>query len=381
MKKNFARIVLLLVIAFFAGCQSGVHQMGATEFGIRFRRLPLLLGGGLSHNIVQRGETVVVWPWDTIYIFDSRIKDLDWGSLHEGGDEGREEYVQTRALDGNEVALAVKVQYSITPDPETLRRMIRQVATSEEAIAKIVASVARADIRTHMNKLRTSQFFVNEEKYRGEQEVKDSMSERLKDYGIIIHSVNLKEHRFERELADGKTDARYQEKINEVQTVDEQTKREKLRKETVRADKEREYNDAQADVNRVVAEADGFKQQSKLQGDAYFESKKNEAEAILAKGKAEVTGIIEQINALSGPGGRAILKLELAKRLSSNNSKFVLLDSGTGQGSLDVRRLDTNELLGQLGLMEGLAPRAAEAAKGGTTPKTQQYQTPHVPRE
>lgn len=348
MRNNLKKLVLLVLVLSFAACS----KMGPTELGIKFRKLPPSLGGGISKDIIERGQTVFLLPWDTVYRFDTRVMEIEWGYR---GANAASDYVETRAIDGNEVALSVKIQYSIGTDPDRLTKMVQEVATSDEDIDGLVTSIGRTEVRTFMNELRTSQFFDNKQKYEAGEKAKIAIQERVKDWGIIIHSVNLGEHRFERTLSDGTIDASYQDKINEVQTLDEKTKRERLRKATVDADKEREYNDKQAEVNRFVAEADGYKNQAKLKGDGYFESKVNEAKSVTAAGKAQVDGLIEQINALSGPGGEAILKLEIVKNLIQSSPSFIVLSGSGGSGSdMQVRKVDTNELLKQLGLIEAM---------------------------
>lgn len=351
-----SRLLLILCLVLLGACS----KMGPTEFGVKFRMLPPILGGGVSKDLIDRGQTVFLMPWDTVYRFDTGVKEIQWG-FH--GPNVPTDYVQTRALDGNEVALSVKIQYSINPNPESLSMMIQEVATSEQEVDDILAAVARTDIRTYMNELRTSQFFDNKQKFQAGETAKKAIQKRVEKWGIVIHSVNLGEHRFERVLRDGTVDASYQEKINEVQTLDEKTKREKLRKATVEADKEREYNDTLAEVNRLVAEAVGYKNQAILKGDGYFEAKTNEAKAILAAGKAEVEGLIEQVNALSGPGGDSILKLEIARSLISSTPSFIVLGGNSDSGAMEVRKTDTNEILRQLGLIEGMQE------KGGSRPK------------
>jgi hypothetical protein len=349
---------LMLVVATATGCQ----QMGPTEYGLRFRRLPTFLGGGVARSTIAPAQMAIVYPWDSIYRFDTSVRDVSWGG-NKDGVSGVGDFVHTRALDGNEVALAVTVRYRLSTDPEALVRLLQEVATSNEEIRDLVVSVGRAEIRTKMNALRTSEFLDEQSRYAAVDSVKAAMVERLGPYGIEVLRVALDGYRFERALRDGTIDSSYQEKLTEIQKLREDTEREKLRIDTIRAKKQQEFNETQAGVNRQVAEAEGFKKQAALRGDAYYESRANEAKAITAQGKAEVEGLIEQINALSGPGSEAILKLELAKSLIKSDPKFVVLDSAGDGGGLDVKRLDTNDLLAQLGAFEALAPKEPRPAR------------------
>lgn len=352
------RILALILVFTLCGCDTGIRQMGLTEMGVKFRKLPPALGGGVSSEVIPPGKMAIIFPWESIYRFDTRVRDVSWGTSK--GDESTVDYVHTRALDGNEVALAVTVRYQIGKEPGKLVRLVQEVATDDHEVSELVKAVGRADIRTYMNELRTSEFMDESHRYQAVDKVRNFMAERLSQYGIEILRVTLDDFRFERLLKDGTIDTSYQDKLTEVSKLIEDTKRERSRIDTIKAKKEQEFNTAQAEVNRLVAEADGYKKQAKLKGDAYFEARTNEAKAILAQGKAEVEGIVEQINALSGPGGQAILKLELARQLLKQDPRFVLVNPGDNK-SLDVTRTDTNELLNQIGILEAWKKESAPA--------------------
>src|SRR4051812_33630611 len=96
-----------LLILGMAACQ----QMDPTEYGVVFRRLPPIVGGGLSKSIMRPGETVFLMPWDSVYRFDTKPHDVSWGSPQRGkGDPAQSDFVYSRARDGNEVALAFTIR-------------------------------------------------------------------------------------------------------------------------------------------------------------------------------------------------------------------------------------------------------------------------------
>lgn len=354
--RTFGRLGLILVVLSFVGCQT----MGPSEHGIRFRKLPPLLLGGVSSAVIPPGKTVMVVPGiDTIYTFNTALQDVVWG-----GSEGasHSQFVYTRALDGNEVALAMRVSFRISDDAAHLTRLVQEVAISNDEIRFIVSAMARAFIRSHMNALRTSQFLEKDALYAAVENVRKALADHLEPLGIIDIRVNLDRFQFERLLPDGSVDASYGDKLQEIQRLREDTEREQARIKTVEAQKQQELNEMQAKVNRIVQEATGFKEQAKLRGVSYEEAKKNEAEGILAQGKGEVQGLIEQMNALAAPGGMNMVRVEIARQLAKSKSKFVTLGSSQG---LEVQRLDTNQLLGTLGLLEA-APveRPKEEMKG-----------------
>ena len=346
----FKSVLLVLAIALLQGCDTGLRQMSATEYGVVFRALPKFLGGGYANDVIRPGETVIVWPWDSVYRIDTALKYVSWGQRRNGDPD----FVHTRALDGNEVALAVTVQYRVGSDTTKLVKLVQEVGTTHDKILEILVSVARAYIRSSMNELKTAQFFQRDARYQAISKVKDHMSKMLAPYGIDIEGVIFDEHRFERVRLDGTVDTSYQQKIDETQKLREDTERERLRVDTIRAKKMQELNDTQAQVNRTIAEADGYRNQAKLGGDGYFAAKQNDAQAILSKGRSEAEGLKAQVEALAGPGGQAILKLEMVKQLMRDNPKFVVVGGDSKGASIDLKRLDTNQLLTQIGIVDAM---------------------------
>ncbi|MGI6679913.1 MAG: SPFH domain-containing protein [Bdellovibrionota bacterium] len=350
----FRKLFLGFCLVSFLGCDGFYKEMGSTEYGIKFRMLPSFLGGGISSNVIQKGQTVFLFPWDKLYIFDTKVQSIEWGDDKDKDAKSAEKsYVKTRALDGNEVSLAVRIEYQISGTEKELINLANKIATTNQGVDKIVRNIAKADIRTYMNELNTDQFFDNKAKYDGQDKVWIAMQKRLSQYGIEILSVNLKEHRFERTLLDGTIDKAYQEKINEVQTTDEKTRKEERRIKAILAQKESEYAVSMAQRNKIIQEALGYEAQAKSRGDSYFLAKENEAKKILVNGKLEAEGLDEQVKALSGKGGENVVKLKIGKELSASPSTFITIGD-ENKNSVSVEKVDTNELVKMLGVLEGV---------------------------
>jgi hypothetical protein len=351
--KIIRKSLILSSILALTGCDAGFKQMGTTEFGVIFRNLPRVIGGGVAKDVISPGQVGIVFPWDSIYRFDTSLQYISWGHASQKTEGHVGDYVYTRAFDGNEVGLSVTVQYRISDKPEDLAKLVHLVSTSNDGVRTLVETIARAEIRTSMNELKTSAFFDRNARYSAIDKAKDMMNSQLNREGIVVEKVLLEEHRFERVLKDGSVDRSYQDKIDETQKLGQDTERELLRIDTIKAQKAQEFNEVQAKVNRQIAEADGYAKQSRFKGDSYLQERSNISKGILATGKAEVDGLKQKIAALAGDGGRAILKLEVARNLAKEKPSFVTLGSNGG-GAIDVRRMDTNDLLRQIGVSEGL---------------------------
>jgi regulator of protease activity HflC (stomatin/prohibitin superfamily) len=368
--KNFRILFVILMVLSLSGCDLPVQQLGARERGVVFRRLPTFLGGGVATSVHPPGALVVVWPWDSIYRIDTGSRDVSLGEAGLDGDLAG--FVFTRAKDGNEVALRMTVRYRVGDSEDTLVRLIQEVTTTDEALQQIIVAISRATIRLYMNELRTSGFLGEQDRYKAIEKVKNGVQKELDTLlpgGVEIQAMMIDRFEFARLGPTGDVDRSYQEKLNEVLRLIEDSEREKLRIKTVRAEGERREFETQAQVNRLIQEGLGAKNQAESRGESYLTSRENEARSVLAVGKAEVQGLIERINALEGPGGAAILKLELANALRQSDPRFVLMGSGGGDKGIDVQRTDTNELINQLGVFEALSAKTDSAASTQTRPQ------------
>lgn len=367
--------VLVLAVVLSA-CDTGLQHMGATEYGVRFRKLPPILGGGVGGpaSVASPLQTVVVFPWEDIYRFDTSPQYLSWGrGMGDGGGATQlvqNEDVHTRAKDGNEAALKLTVRYRIDPNPASLVKLVQEVATSDAAVRDLVVSVVQSEIRTNMNQLRTAEFRDDKKRNDTVDAALAAARSTLSPWGIDVEAINLKQYRFVRLLRDGSEDTSYQDRLRDIQEKEQDIEGERTRIETVRAQKHTEYSEAESKYNSRVAEAKGYKEQSVYQGDAYYTAKANEAKAIKAEGSAEIEGLRQQIAALSGKGGRAMVRLEVAKQLSEGNPKFVTVNPAQGSG-VEVSKTDMNQLIQQLGVVEGLVGQGSSAQTGAapTSPK------------
>ncbi len=360
MRSNVKVALLSLVALCSAGCDTGFQHMGTTEYGVTFRTLPPFLGGGVGgpDSVALPLQTVLVFPWETIYRFDTSPQYLSWGRGM-GDASGTTQLVQdedvyTRARDGNEAALKLTVRYRIKPDPASLVKLVQQVATSQAEVRQLVVSVVRSEIRTYMNRLKTSEYRDDKKRNETVDAALKSAQEELSPLGIEVEAINLKQYRFVRLLANGSEDTSYQDRLREIQEMEQDIEGERSRIETMRAKKQKEFSEAESLYNSRIAEAKGYKEQSTYQGDSFFAAKSNEAKAITAEGTAEAEGLKQQVAALSGKGGQAMLRLEVAKQLAKGNPSFVSLSQGQGT-ALDLSKTDMNDLLRQLGVAEAVA--------------------------
>ncbi len=351
---RFAAVSAVLLMM-FTGCDNmGFQTMDSSETGVVFSALPPFLGGGVSEKLISPSEKEFIWPWQTLYRMDTGVQSISWGGVEKGDGSDVEDFVQTRALDGNEVKLAMTVRFRIIP--EKVAYVIQNVGINSDKVEELVTAVARADIRTHMNILKTEDFFNRAQLQIAVDQVRDALNARLVPEGVRIESVLYDSHVFARKRPDGSIDTSYQDQINETERTKQKTEQEKNRNRTVEEEMKREFAQAEGEFNRVKEETDGRLRQAKQRGDAQYEAMQKDAERIYSVGMSEVEGMKKQIEAMSGPGGKAMLRLEVVKALLLSSPKFVVLNNNgqEGKGNVEVNRVDTNELIQQLGLFSAM---------------------------
>jgi regulator of protease activity HflC (stomatin/prohibitin superfamily) len=374
MKQLLRTIFLSLLSGYFLFSLSACQTLESTEYGVRFWTLPPAVGGGVSSRVYRPGETFLLIPGiSEFYTYDSSLRSIRWGQSDADGGGAHTSigsYLQTRASDGNEVALAMTVSYRFLPDPEKLPELVSRVGTSDAAVEEFVLAAARSDIRSFMNEIRTSEFISDEARYLAVDVVKKQLSERLAPFGIEVIRVNLDDFKFWREKPNGELDTSYEDILKLIQQRQEDIRREEARYETVRQEKERQLTSAKAEAARLREEAIGYKNQVSQRGEGYLQTKLNQAQAVRNTGEKQAQGIREAVNALEGSGGRALLRLRLAEELLRNSPRFVLVPGGDGN-KIAVERSDINQLLEQVGLLEALSKKSSASPPPVVTSETE----------
>ena len=78
----------------------------------------------------------------------------------------------------------------------------------------------------------------------------------------------------------------------------------------------------------------------RLEADAIYFEREQQAKAILAEKRSRAEGLTARARALSGSGGRNMVKIEVARALKGKKILFVPAGSG-----MDLRSTDMNALL------------------------------------
>jgi regulator of protease activity HflC (stomatin/prohibitin superfamily) len=379
-----ARSALLGVLVAATGCDNlALQQVRNDQVALRFRKLPIFLGGGIRHEVIPPGGKVIVWPWEELIQLTNTQRSESWGT-----GQGNNRALAARSSDGNEVAFEVTVLYQISRKPEELRELVTSIADTDEKIHELVVSQVRALVRQFANRLATRQFVssdLSSELCRVEKiaavsedtgtfdsvkdELEKALSEALQSYHLELIQLSVANPRFvryrETDAEGEQQDDTYQTMLVNVQREQQEIKRESESRKTQEERKYEEKEIAIKEANKVLAAANAEAERIGEEARFMLETKQIEKDAIERSGQDMLKSLRAQIEAVAGKGGEALLKLDIARELSKGNPSFIVLNQGSTGSSLDVRRTDTNDLIKQLGLLEALRDKGQSESSSG----------------
>jgi regulator of protease activity HflC (stomatin/prohibitin superfamily) len=324
-------IALLILLPFFA------HQTKPTEVGIRVIKWSLFDKRGISSHIYQPGATYFFPPiingW---YTFDTKLQNMEMTAAEHGARGGKDDLV-FKTIDGNDIALDVIIAYRL--DPVKTPLILQKVAQSNSELEeKLVRPITRNVTRELFGALKTEDFYVADKRTQKAEEAKLVLNEMLKPLGVIVENVLPKDYRF---------NPQYQKAIEEKKIADQMAERFKSEAKATFEEYLQKMQQAQGEVNKMIADIDGDFQKAKIGADAYFEQQTMIAKAIEAEGIAQAKGVEKMVDAVNNSGGTTMIKMKLAEALQGK--KIYLLPYGTSEG-IDLKTTNINDLIKVFGI-------------------------------
>jgi regulator of protease activity HflC (stomatin/prohibitin superfamily) len=229
-------------------------------------------------------------------------------------------------------------------DPKKAGHVIAHVGQSiDEIKERIMRPISRSTIRDVFNEITSEEYYHVTVKNDMAARAKEQLVKELEPHGILVDMLQVQQHRFDNEYQ-GAINAQKQAEAD-VQMLIEQQKNMEVQKkselEAKRSQWNRELEDAMGEAGRVRNDSD-----------AYFQTKTNEAKAIIAAAQAEAEGVRKEAEALGKMGGDAYVKMQVAQRLSK---KRILIVPGTSVSTMDVNQM-VSFLLGKKGATSSQVP-------------------------
>jgi regulator of protease activity HflC (stomatin/prohibitin superfamily) len=322
-----------LLALLFAGCTASTES---TEVGIRTINVAPFGQVGVNQEIYPQGQTYfflrVFSDWT---VFDVGLQNLEM--LRETVQDGRsfDDSLRFKTIDGNDVSVNVTVAWSIEADKTPY--VLQFVGQSKREVEdKLVRPVARTVIRDVLNRLTSEEYYAADRRFQMAEEARERLNKIIAQEGVNVEQVLLGEHAF---------NATYEQIIRDKKVAEQEASR--LRSETEAASEEmkRDLEKGKGEVSTSIEQARGDSEKRRLEADAIFFERERQADAILAEKSARAEGLWAQARALSGAGGKAMVKLKVAEALRGKKIVFVPAGGGT-----DLRSTDMNKLLETYGL-------------------------------
>jgi regulator of protease activity HflC (stomatin/prohibitin superfamily) len=315
-----------------------IHSTGTTEVGVRTIKWSLFGKSGVENKVYQPGATYFFLPvfneWET---FDARLQIVEMtatpgkAGLHSVDD------IPFKTKDGNDIRIDVIFTYRVDPQRAPF---IRQFVAKDmlELKEKVFRTVARSKPRDYLGEYSTEEFYHAENRNKAAEKAKNGLQTILSEYGLIVENVALMDYRF---------NADYQMIITNKKIADTKTKTLISEKDSTVEMNKKLLQDAQAEVNKLIAQANGQYQEAVLGADAYFQQQTNLAAATIAEGTAEAASITKMREAMMNEGGLIQVKMAIADSLRSK--RIVMIPTGNAN-SFNLQTLDLNDILRQLGV-------------------------------
>ena len=309
------------------------HTTESTQVGVRTSQVGVLGARGVQPDVQLPGTTqFFLNAIHTYNTYEVNVRSLVM--QRENSDGRGDDSIRFKTIDGNDVSVNVTVQWSIIPDRAPyLQRFVG--ATTDAVEEKLVRPVSRSILRDVLNQLSSEAYYQAERRYEMAEEARARLNMVLEQEGVLVDQIQLGEHRF---------NDTYEQIIRDKKLSEQEAERIRSETAATRQAYVADRKQAEGESRKVVAAALGAAEKRRLEADAEFYKRQKLAEAIRAEMTARAEGIRSQVEAMSGPGGRIMVKRRLAQALADKRILFV----PAGEG-MDLRTTDVNALLETLG--------------------------------
>lgn len=304
-----------LVIVIFLFVTVRVGRVSGEQVGIILNRL-----SGKVSVIEQSGVRIYCGLLSDFFVLDKTLQSLSMSD---------KDSLKVKTMDGSDVYVDLKVQYRLAPGMGDT--VITTSGPGDAFKEKWARDYSRSVCRNYLGELTTEQFYDSAARGAKILAAKEAINELLAPFGIFIDSIVIP-HRPQFYAA-------YEEmikkkKLADQEVLEEQSKalaaEQKQKTQIVSAENEKNVAIerftgemeqlvilATADAEKTRKGADADYDRITIGADATFYQKQKEADGVLALKKAEAEGIEALREALTGEGGRNMVKLEYARRLKN----------------------------------------------------------------
>ncbi len=353
MRRLAAAALAALASASLVGCR----PTNSTEVGVRTSLFGILEKRGVQ-EVYAPGGVYMVLPvvnsWTTLSVAQ---QNLLMNANPAEGDRPIPDDITFKTKDGNNVHIDVNVMWRI--DSKKAGFLITNVGqTVEEIRERIVRPVSRSVIRDIFNEITSEEYYQVAIKNAMAEKTRTALVASLSPYGILIDSLQVQQHRF---------DPAYQAAINAQKQAEADQQKLVEQQKSMEVQKRSELEGRRAGWNKLLEDARGEAGRLRNEADGYFQTKTNQARAVVAVAQAEAEGIRKEAEALGKMGGDAYVKMQVARQFAQ---KKILIVPGSNVSTMNV-----NEMV------DFLVGRAARPVPGNAAPAPELAPAPQEPEK
>jgi regulator of protease activity HflC (stomatin/prohibitin superfamily) len=305
----------------------------STEVGVRTSMFGIIEKRG-TMQVYPPGGVYFILPvlntWNTLPISQQNLAMTD--SVKDG-DRPVPDSVTFKTKDGNNIHIDVNVMWRV--DPQKAPHVIKFVGASVTEIKeRLVRPVSRSVIRDVFNEITSEEYYHVTTKNETAAKAKDQLARELQPYGILVDMLQVQQHRF---------DSEYQAAINAQKQAEADVQMLMEQQKNVEVQKKSELEGKRSQWNKEMEDAMGEAGRVRNEADAYYQTKTNEAQAVIARAQAEAEGVKKEAEALGKLGGDAYVKMQVARQLAT---KRMMIVPGSNVSTMDVNQM-VNYLVGK----------------------------------
>lgn len=321
-----------ILIGGLLGCTASTES---TEVGVRTINVSVLGNMGVQQEIYpQSGTYFFLRSFSEWHVFDVGIQNLAMMRTSGDGTRTGDDALRFKTIDGNDISVDVTIAWTIEPDkaPYILQFVGHD---SHEVEQKLVRPTSRTVVRDVLNQMTSEEYYQADKRFFMAEEAKARLNQVLVPEGIRIEQVLLGEHKFNEQ---------YESIIRDKKIAEQEAARLLSETEAAAEEMKRDLEKAKGQVSKQIETARGELEKRKLEADARFFEKERQATAILTEKRANAEGLQARARAMSGAGGKSMVKLKVAEALAGKDIVFL------PAGGMDLRTTDMNALLSAYGV-------------------------------
>ncbi len=312
---------LMVMITLFTTIRTG--SVSGEQVGVLLNKVT-----GKITVINQSGVKIYNGILQEFHVLDKTLQTLDMTKVAGRGDRSSKDDLKIKTVDGSDVFVDLKVQYKMIP--EMAADVVRTSGLGDAYKEKWARDYVRSICRNHLGALTTEEFYDTSLRTGKIIAAKTAANKCLNPYGILIDSIviptkpqfydeyeaMIKEKKLaDQEVLEEESKSKAAKQKQETMLVEERNIK-NVAVEQFKGEMEQLVIQAKAEAERAMKSADAYHSKVTIGAEAALYEMTQQAEGVLAKKKAEAEGIEALKTALEGEGGRNMVKMEYAKKLS-----------------------------------------------------------------